>query len=120
MRHKKVKFNRKPALDRAKTYKLKVPKKADYIEKIQAIIDNIGFTTAMDMKLNESPVHQYINGRHIMLIERFDRDRATIKTYVGAEMFLSDEIEVPYEEISLHNLELIANLLAEYAVNKEE
>lgn len=118
MKGKKVKFNRKPALNRAKTYKLKTPKKADYIEKIQGIIDNIGYTTAADMQLDCSPIHQEINRNHISLIEKFSRDTCTVVTYVHETE--TDEQEVPYEEISLENLEIIANHLADYAIQKEE
>jgi hypothetical protein len=117
MRNKRVKFNRKPALDRAKTYKLKTPKKSDYIEKIQGIIDNIGLTTAADMQLSVSPVHQYINTRHFTLIERFDKTTVTVITYVNEEMV--DEQDISYEEVSLENLEIISNHLADYAIQKE-
>jgi hypothetical protein len=115
---KKVKFNRKPVMNRAKTYKLKTPKKSDYIEKIQGVIDNIGFTTAADMQLDSSPVHQAINKNHIALIERFSRETATVVIYVH-EMEV-DTQEISYEDISNENLELISNLLAEYAIQKEE
>ena len=115
---KKVKFNRKPSFDRAKTYKLKTPTKAGFIEKIKAVIDNIGITTAADMQLDTSPLHSSINHKHFTLIEVFSKDTVTLKTYVSEEMV--DEQDIPYEKVSLENLEIISNLLADHAVNQEE
>jgi hypothetical protein len=101
MRRKKVTFNRKPSLDRAKTYKLKTPTKEDIITNIQDAVESL--SNSENLKLHTAVPFNHINNHHYSNIEQCNYYMAIVILYVkGQEPELS---EIEYEQLSLSNLE---------------
>ena len=86
--------------------------KQETIKTIRGIISEWGSLTDADMELISSPIVNQVSKDHFSLAESYHLDYVGVTTYVHG--IVTDETDIPYEDLSDDTLEEILENLQTY------